>query len=131
MKIVSSKQPRYSDAMPPPNDIVDILGRRALIEARLTALLKEAHATATLEDIKNVIYSEDPDQRPSAYFSFLFSMFDTPRSSLEIGTLAQIVQDAWNYCPHRCLNGQCPAEVFARKAAPPAKPKRRRKSAVV
>jgi hypothetical protein len=24
----------------------------------------------------------------------------------------RIIQDAWNYFPHRFLNGRCPAEVF-------------------
>jgi hypothetical protein len=24
-----------------------------------------------------------------------------------------VIQDAWNYFPHRFLNGRCPAEVMA------------------
>ena len=114
--------------MQPSNDIVNILGRRAIIEARLSALLKESHATATLDDIKHLIYNEDINERPSTYFSKLFAMFTNPRTATDIEAIAQVIQDAWNYFPHRALKGQCPAEVFARQTASEPTPKRRRKS---
>jgi IS30 family transposase len=25
----------------------------------------------------------------------------------------QVIQDAWNYFPHRALGGKCPAEIMA------------------
>jgi hypothetical protein len=46
------------------------------------------------------------------YITQLFALFDLLPNRIETDTLLPVIQDAWNYFPHRSLDGQCPAEVF-------------------
>ena len=84
---------------------------RGLVEARISTLLKQARSSATLEDIKRAILNESPTTGRANYFADLLAMFNTPLSNIDIDASAA-VQEAWNYFPHRSLNGRCPAEVM-------------------
>src|ERR1035441_10004916 len=85
---------------------------RGLVEARISTLLKQARSSATLEDIKRAIPNESPTTGRANYFADLLAMFDTPLSTIDFDASAAAVQEAWNYFPHRSLNGRCPAEIM-------------------
>jgi hypothetical protein len=106
----------------PLHDPIAIIGHRALTEARLAALLKHAGSAATVEEIKNIILNETSDKPASAYFANLVSLFDAPEGTMDLDAVLQVVEDAWNYFPHRSLSGQCPAELFAQHIQPDAAP---------
>jgi hypothetical protein len=63
---------------------------------------------------------ETIDKPASAFFANLISLFDAPKETMDLDAVLQVVQDAWNYCPNRSLNGQRPAELFAQHVVDPA-----------
>jgi hypothetical protein len=90
----------------------DISEHRALTEARLTALLTRTGSYATLDNIRNIIFNENDTKHPSEYFADLINLFNASRSRIDIGDILPIIQDAWNYFPHRSRGGLCPAELM-------------------
>ena len=84
---------------------------RALTEARLSSLLEQTNSAATLDDIKRIIFYES-NSRFSFYVAHATALFENRQSTIDIDTVLPVIQDAWNYFPHRALNGQCPAEIF-------------------
>lgn len=83
-----------------------ILERREEIEDELLNLLKKTKGDFTLDDIKEVIYNEKDDNE----FSKIISIFDTGQDLKELNKILQLLNDAWNNFPHKCLNGLCPME---------------------
>jgi hypothetical protein len=53
----------------------------------------------------------DADERPAAGFAAIALTRDAGEDELE--SLTPVIQDAWNYCPHRALPDRCPAEIMA------------------
>ncbi len=83
-----------------------ILKRRKEIEQAILSLLKEFESDFTLEDIKEVIYNE----RNNNEFSKIISIFDKGQDIDKLNEILQLLNDAWNYFPHKCLGGLCPME---------------------
>lgn len=98
----------------PSHDLVSIISRRVQTEARLAALLAKAKSTATLDDIKRIIFKETPDERFSTYVAKLLALFENTAHAVDVDEALPIIQDAWNYFPHQRLDGECPAQVMAR-----------------
>jgi hypothetical protein len=90
----------------------EVKRRRALVEARLSRLIENAQIVLTIEDIK-VLTFYHPHERFDAYIQQMFAIFDAGGHPVDEDTLLPVIQDAWNYFPHRSLNGRSPAEVFA------------------
>lgn len=85
-----------------------ILKKRREIEVSISKLLKETKSEFTLEDIKKSIYDEnDVNDLNRLIFSF-----DKGQNIDELNRIIQIINDAWNYFPHQCLNGFCPYQKF-------------------
>jgi hypothetical protein len=97
------------------HDTVKICAHRTLIEARLSKFLKQSGSTETVEEIKNLIFEGAPQDFKS-YVDYLLSTFENPESTVDIDAALPVIQDAWNYFPHRFLNGRCPVEVFPSNA---------------
>lgn len=84
----------------------EILNRRKEIEQELLNLLKETKNDFDLDYIKDIIYDEeDTDDLMKA-----FAVFDKGGDISEMNNILELVNDAWNYFPHKCLNGLCPIE---------------------
>jgi hypothetical protein len=83
-----------------------------LTEERIQHLLDNVENAASLDTIKGLIYDFESDE----FKLYLFAMMKPFRykdiDDVDEATL-QVIQDAWNYFPHRFLNGRCPAEVMA------------------
>ncbi len=83
-----------------------ILQRRKEIEEELLEMLKETGSDFGLEDIRDIIYNEEG----SDDLTDIISMFDNGENFNELENILEVVNDAWNYFPHKVLNGLSPAE---------------------
>lgn len=83
-----------------------ILKRRMEIEKELLELLKKTESDFGLEDIRDIIYNEDGQDS----LTDIIAMFDTGQGALELENILETVNDAWNYFPHKSLDGLCPTE---------------------
>lgn len=86
----------------------EILLKRKEIEKELSNILKEMNSDFTLKDIQDIIYNETETDD----FHHIVRMFDTG-SPYELENIMGIINDAWNYFPHKILDGLCPAEVLS------------------
>lgn len=84
----------------------EIALRRREIEVELRDLLKVARSGFNLEDIKDIIFNENSHD----CLTEIIAMFNTGQGGTEIQNILEIVNDAWNYFPHKILNGLSPAE---------------------
>lgn len=84
----------------------EIVLRRKEIEDELRDLLKVIKSDFNLEDIKDNIFNENGHDS----LTDIIVMFDTGQGGTEIQDILETVNDAWNYFPHKILNGLSPAE---------------------
>lgn len=83
-----------------------IIERRREAEQELLAFLKETGSNFGLDHIKEVIYNEDGTDA----MTDIIAMFDTGQGALELQNIVEVINDAWNYFPHKLLGGLSPAE---------------------
>jgi len=83
-----------------------ILERRKEIEQELLEMLEETKSDFGLEDIQEVIYNEEG----SDDMMNVIAMFDRGGDASELENILELVNDAWNYFPHKIINGLSPAE---------------------
>lgn len=105
------------------SNIDGIVQYREQLSVRISFLLERFGSAATVEDVKTMILEHDEARHPSECFADLFMLFDTGEDDLD--HLLLVIQEAWNYFPHRSLGGSCPAIGMANLVQPRA---RRRKS---
>ncbi|MBI3282608.1 hypothetical protein HYZ70_00855 [Candidatus Curtissbacteria bacterium] len=86
----------------------EILSKRKAIEKELTFFLKKIKGKYTLADIQDIIYNETETDD----LHQIIRIFDTG-SPYELENIMDILNDAWNYFPHKILDGLCPAEVLS------------------
>ncbi len=98
------------------SNIDRIVEYRALLSARISFLLERFGSEATREDIERLILEEDGATHPSECFADLLMLFNASEDDLD--SLLLVIQDTWNYFPHRSLGGRCPAEVMVDFALP-------------
>ena len=85
-----------------------VLEKREEIEKELSALIQKTKGDITLKEIQDIIYDEtDFDD-----LNDVIRMFDTG-SPYELQNVIETLNDAWNYFPHRVLNGLCPLEIVS------------------
>ncbi len=85
---------------------LEILQRRKGIEQELVDMLQESGSDFGLDDIKEIIYNEDGQDS----LTDIIAMFDNGLGSTELENVLELVNDAWNYFPHKILSGLSPAE---------------------
>jgi hypothetical protein len=83
---------------------------RESLSARISHLLVSFDSEATIEDVKDLILYHDGTAHPSECFADMSMLFNAGEDDLD--SLLPVIQDAWNYFPHRSLGGRCPAEVM-------------------
>lgn len=84
----------------------EILKRRKEIEQELVDLLKDSDNDFGLDDIKDIIYNEDGQDS----LTDVIAMFDNGLGLVELENVLELVNDAWNYFPHKILGGLSPME---------------------
>jgi hypothetical protein len=83
-----------------------ILERRKEIEQELIHLLKKTKSDFSLQDVKDIIFNEEETDDMMK----VVAMFDHGGDASELSNILELVSDAWNYFPHKLLNGLSPAE---------------------
>ena len=69
-------------------------------------MLEETESEFGLDDIKKIIYNEDGQD----CLTDVVAMFDRGGDILELSNILELVNDAWNYFPHKVIGGLSPAE---------------------
>ena len=85
-----------------------------LTEERLVRILADADSTITVDKVRNLIFEADISDFRVYLTAMLSALGCDDIDSIDESEL-QVIQDAWNYFPHRTLNGRCPAEIMAEK----------------
>lgn len=85
-----------------------ILAERERIERDLSALIKKTKSDISLKEIQDIIYEETDFED----YNDVIRRFDMG-SPYELQNAIELLNDAWNYFPHRVLNGLCPAEIVS------------------
>jgi len=83
-----------------------ILERRKEIEQELVDMLKETESDFTLDHVRDAIFHEEDNDDMMK----VVAMFDRGGDVSELSNVLELVTDAWNYFPHKVLNGISPAE---------------------
>ena len=91
---------------PPKLTNTEILERRCDMESNMAELVKRTNSVLTMEEIKDMIYNEDGQD----CMRKLMANFMKNQDIAQLNKDWQIVSSAWNYWPHKKLNGLSPAE---------------------
>ena len=83
------------------------IAQRKEIEKELIDLIKEHKSPFSLKDIKEIIYNEED----SDDLMKVVRIFDRGGDASELDNILELATDAWNYFPHKALNGLSPTEV--------------------
>ena len=94
-------------------DSTNIAKYRASVEVRLAALLLRAGSSVTLDDYKRAIFNGPDVSQFRTYLMEALEVFDCSDIDSASHEIISVIQDSWNYFPHRCLNRRCPAELTA------------------
>ena len=77
------------------------------VESDVTQLLLDTGSDFTLDDVKNSIYNEEE----SDDMQKVIAMFDDGDPA-NLSNAVEVATDAWNYFPHKVLDGLSPAEIL-------------------
>ena len=94
-------------------EVENISEYRAAHEIRLSTLLKQAGSSLTVEEYKQAIFNGPDVAHFRAYLLEALELFDCSDIDSASDEIIAAIQDAWNYFPHRSLNGRCPEEIMA------------------
>ena len=83
-----------------------ILKRRKEIEQELVDMLKKTKSPFSLEHIKDIIFHEEDNDDMQK----VIAIFDRGGNTSELSNILELASDAWNYFPHKIINGLSPAE---------------------
>lgn len=85
----------------------EILEFRGELEKDIEDFLEEIESVFSLEDVQAMIFEEEETDD----MTNILAMFDDGGGVADFGNALDLVIDAWNYFPHKTLNGRSPAEV--------------------
>jgi hypothetical protein len=83
----------------------NIIERRKEIEEELADMLDQTGSDFTVEDVKAAIYEEEGNEDMQE----IIAMFDDG-DPMNLSNVLELVTDAWNYFPHKALDGSSPVE---------------------
>ena len=83
-----------------------ILKKRKEIEQEVVEMLKETKSDFSLQDVKDAIFYEEENDDMNE----VVMMFDRGGDISELSNILELATDAWNYFPHKILNGLSPAD---------------------
>jgi hypothetical protein len=94
----------------PKSELVDsdIILKRKQINDKLKYLLNSVRSKSNVKYIIDNIYSE----QGNSDLPQLIAIFDTGYNTEDLQNIIDTVVEAWNYFPHKTLDGKCPAELI-------------------
>lgn len=98
--------PSYRKVMKQSRPIpLEIFMKRKEIENELENKLKEVESDFDVDYLKQIIFEEDGTDDLTG----IIMLFDTGQGAVELQDVLEVVNDAWNYFPHKILSGLSPA----------------------
>lgn len=89
-----------------PKSKKEIAQKRNDIEKQLNKIISLLELNITFDEIKEIIYNEQ-DQ---GVLHEIIGKFDTGQDIDELNKILAVVNEAWNYFPHKLLDGLSPVE---------------------
>jgi hypothetical protein len=90
---------------------LEIRDARELTERLLNDRLQNAGSFLNVEKVMALVFESDASGA-HIFLSAMLTAFDCDVANAD-NELLYLIQDAWNYFPHRFLQGRCPAELSA------------------
>ncbi|MBU0706250.1 hypothetical protein KJ657_04790 [Patescibacteria group bacterium] len=87
----------------------ETLLKRKQIEEELVKQLRVTESIFSLQDVKDAIFHE----KNSNDLMKVVAMLDRGGDTSELDTILELATNAWNYFPHKILNGLSPAEKLS------------------
>lgn len=84
---------------------LELFNKRKEVEIGLIKMLSKSKSDYDIDDIKEIIFEEHDIEDMHE----LIRIFDDGNTD-DLSNVLELISDAWNYFPHRVLNGQCPNE---------------------
>lgn len=84
--------------------------KRQELQSTYESLVKKYDISLSYEDLCTAVYEENRVN----VLDFWQGLLKKGLSEIFMVNETQLLQDIWNYMPHRCLNGASPIELFAR-----------------
>src|SRR3989339_176739 len=84
-----------------------ILAKRSEIENEIIDMLKETESDFSLQDVKNAVFNEEEQNDMMK----IVAMFDRGGDASELSNILELANEAWNYFPHKALDGLSPVEM--------------------
>jgi len=97
-ELAANKQPTVS--------YNEIMKMRQQIEEQLEQVIKKTDTELKIDDIKNIVYNESGQKD----LQKIISSFSSIQDFNELQQLVALIMDAWNYWPHKNLEGLAPVE---------------------
>jgi hypothetical protein len=95
------------------NYTIEMIERyRLLTEERLANLLHVKNSFVTIEQIRTAVLEGAFPTFPAYVTMMLAALNCADIDDAAINGSLDVIQDVWNYLPHRSLNGRCPAEMM-------------------
>ena len=85
----------------------EIIEYKKEVENDIRELLKVTKSVFTLDHVRDVIYHEEETDDMQK----VIAMFDDGNPE-NLSNAVEVSTDAWNYFPHKLLNGLSPAEIL-------------------
>lgn len=104
--LLNELRAKRKDFASPKITMADILKKQEEMENALADLVETTGSVLKIENIKNIIYNENGQDSMRE----IVANFDKGQDIDELNKILCIITDAWNYWPHKKLNGLSPAE---------------------
>jgi hypothetical protein len=88
----------------------EITEAREHTERELQRQLENARSFLNVQKVMALVFDSDTSMART-FLSAMLTAFDCDVETLDV-ELLYLIQDAWDYFPHRFLQGRCPAEVM-------------------
>lgn len=85
------------------------------VENKLQELINQYNLgkVLTVDVVKDLIWDEEGDEAFDNFIQRAFGYFKNVKDINELNSILQVFNDAWNYFPHKSLNGKSPMQVVA------------------
>jgi hypothetical protein len=83
------------------------------VENKLQELINQYNlgSVLTVDVVKDLVWREEGDKAFNDFIEEAFGYFKDIKDVNELNRILQTFNDAWNYFPHKSLNGKSPMQV--------------------